>query len=93
MLSHALATAPRAGFARRLAAMIYDILVLAALVMLAAGIAMLLVQMLAWGGMVNLSGYSDIADYLNTGLRRWLYFGTGARPAKPLACGPGVLWW
>tara|TARA_R110002126_G_scaffold15570_16_gene63742 strand:- start:1267 stop:1770 length:504 start_codon:yes stop_codon:yes gene_type:complete len=70
-----LANAPRAGFARRLAAMIYDILVLAAVVMLAAGIVMLLVQLLEWAGLVNLSGYSDIADYLNTGLRRWLYFG------------------
>ncbi|WP_213999586.1 RDD family protein [Arsukibacterium sp.] len=69
-----LATAPRAGFARRLAAIIYDVLVLAALVMLAAGVAMLLVQLLVWAGLVNLSGYSDIADYLNTGLRRWLYF-------------------
>jgi uncharacterized RDD family membrane protein YckC len=74
MLTNALANAPRAGFARRLAAMIYDILVLAALVMLAAGIAMLLVQLLAWTGLVNLSGFSDIADYLNTGWRRWLYF-------------------
>ncbi|KKO45525.1 membrane protein [Arsukibacterium ikkense] len=69
-----LANAPRAGFARRLAAIIYDILILAALVMLAAGVAMLLVQLLVWAGLVNLSGYSDIADYLNTGLRRWLYF-------------------
>ncbi|MAD75479.1 MAG: hypothetical protein CML20_11940 [Rheinheimera sp.] len=74
MLANALANAPRAGFARRLAAMIYDILVLAALVMLAAGVAMLLVQVLAWSALVNLSGYSDIADYLNTGWRRWLYF-------------------
>ena len=69
-----LANAPRAGFARRLAAIIYDILILAALVMLAAGVAMLLVQLLVWAGLVNLSGYSDIADYRNTGLRRWLYF-------------------
>jgi uncharacterized RDD family membrane protein YckC len=68
------ANAPRAGFARRLAAIIYDILVLMALVMLAAGIAMLLVQLLVWTALVNLNGYSDIADYLTTGLLRWIYF-------------------
>ncbi|KKO48286.1 membrane protein [Arsukibacterium sp. MJ3] len=68
------ANAPRAGFARRLAAIIYDVLVLMALVMLAAGIAMLLVQLLVSTALVNLNGYSDIADYLTTGLLRWLYF-------------------
>lgn len=65
--------APRAGFARRLSAIIYDVLVLCALIMLAAGIAMLFVQCLVWSSLVSLDGYVDIADYLNRGWQRWLY--------------------
>ncbi|MDX3774867.1 RDD family protein [Chromatiaceae bacterium AAb-1] len=66
-------SAPRAGFARRLAAMIYDWLILCALIMFAAAIAMLFVQVLAWCGLVSLHGYADIADYLNKGWQRWVY--------------------
>ena len=69
------ANAPRAGFARRLSAIIYDVLILCALVMLAAGIAMLLVQLLVWGAIVSIEGYADIADYLNSSWRRWVYLG------------------
>lgn len=65
--------APRAGFARRLAAMIYDVLILCAIVMLAAALAMLAVQCLVWSGVVSLQGYTDLADYLNSGWRRWLH--------------------
>ncbi|GGW51864.1 RDD family protein [Alishewanella tabrizica] len=65
--------APRAGFARRLSAIIYDILILCALVMLAAGVAMLFVQLLVWTSLLSLEGYEDIAAYVNSGWRRWLY--------------------
>ncbi|WP_333608610.1 RDD family protein [Arsukibacterium sp.] len=69
------ATAPRAGLARRLAAIIYDVLVLAAVVMLAAGLALLLVQCLVWLGLVSLAGYTDMAHWLSSGVQRWLYLG------------------
>lgn len=65
---------PRAGFARRLSAIIYDVLILCALIMMAAALAMLFVQVLVWTGLVSLHGYTDIADYLNQGWQRWLYF-------------------
>lgn len=67
--------APRAGFARRLSAIIYDLLILCAIIMLAAGLAMLLVQILVWCSLISLQGYADIADYLNSSWRRWLYLG------------------
>ena len=67
------ANAPRAGFARRLSAIIYDVLILCALVMLAAGIGMLLVQLLVSSSLLSLEGYEDIAAYVNSGWRRWLY--------------------
>lgn len=66
--------APRAGFARRLSAIIYDVLILCAIIMLAAGLAMLLVQCIVWSSLVSLQGYADIAEYLNSGWRRWVYF-------------------
>lgn len=66
-------TAPRAGFARRLAAIIYDLLILCALIMFAAGIAMLFVQILVWIKLISLEAYSDTADFLNHGWQRWLY--------------------
>ncbi|WP_423187494.1 RDD family protein [Alishewanella sp. d11] len=67
--------APRAGFARRLSAIIYDVLILCAIIMLAAGVAMLFVQILVWTSLVSLQGYTDVAEYLNTSWRRWLHFG------------------
>lgn len=66
--------APRAGFARRLSAIIYDLLILCAIIMLAAGLAMLFVQILVWGSLVSLQGHEDIAAYLTSSWRRWLYF-------------------
>lgn len=66
--------APRAGFARRLSAIIYDLLILCALIMLAAGLAMLFTQILVWSSLVSLQGYTDLAEYLNTGWRRWAHF-------------------
>lgn len=66
--------APRAGFARRLAAIIYDVLILTALIMLAAGMAMLLVQLLVWSGAIQLQPEQDIAAYVTSSWRKWLYF-------------------
>jgi len=66
--------APRAGFARRLSAIIYDVLILCAIVMLAAGVAMLFTQILVWSSLVSLQGYTDLADYLNSSWRRWVHF-------------------
>lgn len=68
------ATAPRAGFIRRLAAILYDWLILCALVMFAASLAMLLVNILVWSGLLSLQGYTDVADFLNQGWQRWAYF-------------------
>lgn len=67
--------APRAGFARRLAAIIYDSLILAAVMMLAAFFALFFVQILVWIKVVSLAAYPDIAAYLNTGWRKWFYLG------------------
>jgi len=66
--------APRAGFARRLAAIIYDVLILCALIMLAAGLAMLLVQLLVWSSVITLLPGQDIAGYITSSWRRWVYF-------------------
>lgn len=66
--------APRAGFARRLAAIIYDVLILCALIMLAAGLAMFFVQVLVWSALISLLPGQDIAAYITSGWRRWLYF-------------------
>ena len=58
------ATAPRAGLLRRLAAMLYDWLVLAALWMLAMALGLALVALLNRVGVISLSGYADHADYI-----------------------------
>lgn len=65
--------APRAGFARRLAAIIYDALVLFAVIMAAAGLAVGLVFAMNKVGLLDLSGYEDTAAFLGQGLQRWLY--------------------
>jgi uncharacterized RDD family membrane protein YckC len=58
------ADAPRAGLLRRLAAMMYDWLILAALWMLAMALALLLVALLDKAGAINLSQYADPADFI-----------------------------
>lgn len=65
--------APRAGFARRLAAIIYDVLVLCAVIMAAAGLAFALVIGLEKTGLLDLSAYEDTAAFFGQGLQRWLY--------------------
>lgn len=57
------ADAPRAGLLRRLAALLYDWLILAALWMLAMGIAMAAVALLNQLGLISLAGYTDYADF------------------------------
>ncbi|MDX1392176.1 MAG: RDD family protein [Rheinheimera sp.] len=58
------ANAPRAGLIRRLAAMMYDWLILAALWMLAMALALLLVALLDKAGVISLSRYADPADFI-----------------------------
>jgi uncharacterized RDD family membrane protein YckC len=65
--------APRASLWRRLAAITYDALVLCALWMFAGFIAALFVQALVSLKIVSLQGYVDLADYMNSGWRNWLY--------------------
>jgi uncharacterized RDD family membrane protein YckC len=58
------ADAPRAGLIRRLAAMMYDWLVLAALWMAAMALAMLLISLLNSVGVISLASYTDHADFI-----------------------------
>ena len=58
------ANAPRAGLIRRLAAMLYDWLVLAALWMAAMALALLLVALLNSAGIISLVNYTDHADFI-----------------------------
>jgi hypothetical protein len=55
---------PKAGLFRRLAAIVYDVLILAALWMLAMGLALLLVTLLDKLGLVSLAAYQDQADFI-----------------------------
>ncbi|MBU1618681.1 MAG: RDD family protein [Gammaproteobacteria bacterium] len=55
---------PKAGLFRRLAAILYDVLILAALWMLAVGLALVLVTILDNVGLVSLAAYQDQADFL-----------------------------
>ena len=58
------ADAPRAGLLRRLAALMYDWLILAALWMAAMGLAMAVVALLNTLGLISMAGYTDHADYI-----------------------------
>lgn len=58
------ADAPRAGLIRRLAAMMYDWLILAALWMAAMGLALLMVALLNSAGIISLANYTDHADFI-----------------------------
>jgi uncharacterized RDD family membrane protein YckC len=58
------ADAPRAGLIRRLAAMLYDWLILAALWMAAMMLALLLVTLLNSIGIISLANYTDHADFI-----------------------------
>ncbi|MGP9802027.1 RDD family protein [Rheinheimera sp. NSM] len=58
------ADAPRAGLIRRLAAMLYDWLILAALWMAAMMLALLLVTLLNSIGVISLANYTDHADFI-----------------------------
>nr|WP_086937686.1 RDD family protein [Thaumasiovibrio occultus] len=54
-----------AGFFRRLAAWIYDLLLVAAILMLAGAVCVGVTALGANVGVVDLTGYVDVADYLN----------------------------
>ena len=58
------ADAPRAGLLRRLAALMYDWLILAALWMAAMGLAMAVVALLNTLGLISLASYTDHADFI-----------------------------
>lgn len=58
------ANAPRAGLIRRLAAIMYDWLILAALWMAAMALALLLVALLNVVGVISLANYTDHADFI-----------------------------
>ena len=58
------ADAPRAGLIRRLAAMMYDWLILAALWMAAMAVALALVALLNAVGIISLASYTDHADFI-----------------------------
>jgi uncharacterized RDD family membrane protein YckC len=58
------ANAPRAGLIRRLAAIMYDWLILAALWMAAMALALLLVALLNSVGVISLANYTDHADFI-----------------------------
>lgn len=55
---------PKAGLFRRFAAIVYDVLILAALWMLAMGLALLFVTILDKLGLVSLAAYQDQADFI-----------------------------
>ena len=57
-------SAPRAPLWRRLAAMMYDVMALIALMMLAMGLALLVVKGLQSSGVLATEGYIDSADYI-----------------------------
>lgn len=57
-------SAPRAPLWRRLAAMIYDVMALIALMMLAMGLALMVVKSLQSAGVLATEGYIDAADYV-----------------------------
>lgn len=91
---------PKAGLFRRLAAIVYDVLILAALWMLAMGLALLLVTILDKLGLVSLAAYQDQADFIQkhslgfSCIRCWCFYGftctSGSKQVKPWACVPGV---
>ena len=58
------ANAPRAGLIRRLAAIMYDWLILAALWMAAMALALLVVALLNSAGIISLANYTDHADFI-----------------------------
>jgi uncharacterized RDD family membrane protein YckC len=57
-------SAPRAPLWRRLAAMMYDVMALIALMMLAMGLALMVVKGLQIAGVLATEGYIDTADYV-----------------------------
>lgn len=61
---------PRAGFARRIGAILYDLLAIAAVLMLAAGAALGLVALLVATGLITLTDGADHASVLEG---NWLY--------------------
>lgn len=61
---------PRAGFARRMGAILYDLLAIAAVLMLAAGVVLALVVGLTSSGIITLAEGADPASLLDG---NWLY--------------------
>ena len=64
---------PRAGFARRIGALIYDWMLLVGLLMVAEAIAVGVVAGLAAAGLVDLTGYADVSAYLTAHRGNSLY--------------------
>ena len=64
-LSEQYQSCPRAHFLKRLGAYIYDVMALAAVLMLATIIALLVVVIGEKSGAIDLSSYRDTADYLS----------------------------
>jgi uncharacterized RDD family membrane protein YckC len=58
------ADAPRAGLIRRLAAIVYDSLIVVALLMFAMTLALAAVALLEKTGLISLQGYQDSADFI-----------------------------
>ncbi len=54
-----------ASFLRRMGAWLYDVLIVSAVLMLAAGVAMLVIGLGLALGVIDLAGYIDTSDYLN----------------------------
>ncbi|WP_094751598.1 RDD family protein [Psychromonas sp. CD1] len=55
---------PNANLWRRMAAFVYDLFAIGAILMLATGIAILLIIILTKVGIIDITPYQDIADYL-----------------------------
>jgi len=61
-------SSPHANFLQRMGAYFYDLFIIAALLMLATLAALLLTMMSNKLGLINISAYKDIADYLSRSL-------------------------
>ncbi|WP_237483550.1 RDD family protein [Vibrio hippocampi] len=57
---------PPAGLIRRLAAFVYDSFIIAAVVMMAAGVVVALLQALVASGVISYAPYTDVGDFLTS---------------------------
>lgn len=56
---------PRAGFFKRIAAIVYDLLIIVALAMLVTIVTLIAVHLLSTNNLIDISGYQDQSAYLN----------------------------